>query len=612
MTDVGRSDDSTAEAGAGRRPGGEAPSDIPSSIGRYRVEGVLGEGSFGKVYLALDGELRRRVAIKVPHRRRITRPEDMEAYLREARVLASLRHPHIVTVFDVGTTADGLCYVVSEFVEGKSLEGRIREGKPPREETASLVATVADALHYAHKKGLVHRDVKPGNILLDEAGKAYVCDFGLALREEDLAGGADVVGTPAYMSPEQIRGEWHLIDGRSDVFSLGVVLYELLAGRRPFTGGTLSEVLIAVARREVRPPRQVDDTIPPELERICLRALAKRASDRYTTALDLSQDLRHWLSHPAGAESASARLVATAPAEPGAARPKVVPKGLRSFEAADADFFLELLPGARDRNGLPETLRFWKTRIEEEDAEETFRVGVLYGPSGCGKSSLVKAGLLPRLSGYVDAVYLEATASGTEARLSKALAKRCGGLGSGAGLPEIAAAIRRGRASLDQKVFLVLDQFEQWLHGARLEEDSDLVRALRQCDGARLQCLILVRDDFWIAVTRFLEALEIELLSGHNAALVDLFDPNHACRALAEFGRAYGRLPENLGRLTMDQRAFLDQAVEGIAEDGRVVPVRLSLFAEMVKGKPWAPATLREVGGAAGVGVAFLEEAFGF
>jgi serine/threonine protein kinase len=269
----------------------------PHRLGRYRVERLLGEGSFGLVYLAHDDQLHRPVAVKVPHRERISSPEDVAAYLAEARILASLEHPHIVPVHDVGATENGLPFVVSKFIEGCDLKERIEEARPAFSEAAALVATIAEALHYAHRKGLVHRDIKPANILIDAAGEPHVADFGLALKEEDFGKGAGFAGTPAYMSPEQARGDGDRVDGRSDIFSLGVVLYELLTGRRPFPGETRSQLLEQIATIEARPPRQIDDAIPKELERICLKALAKRASDRYTTAKDMADDLRGCRTH---------------------------------------------------------------------------------------------------------------------------------------------------------------------------------------------------------------------------------------------------------------------------------------------------------------------------
>ena len=156
----------------------------------------------------------------------------------------------------------------------------------------------------------------------------------------------------------------------------------------------------------------------------------------------------------------------------------------------------------------------------------------------------------------------------------------------------------------------MLDQFEQWLHARRGEQDTSLVQALRQCDGGRLQCIVLVRDDFWLAASRFMQELEIRLLEGENSALVDLFDPLHARKVLAAFGRAYERLPEGAVELSREQDAFLDHAVEGLAQDGKIICVRLALFADMLKGKPWTTATLSQVGGTEGLGVTFLEETF--
>ena len=269
------------------------------------------------------------------------------------------------------------------------------------------------------------------------------------------------------------------------------------------------------------------------------------------------------------------------------------------------------MAGPRDRVGLPESLRFWKNRIEATDPDKTFRVGLLYGPSGCGKSSLVKAGLLPRLNRHVRHIYVESTAAETETRLARGLFQACPELPSDLGIVESLATLRRGGLLVrGKKLLIVLDQFEQWLFAKRGESHAELVDALRHCDGEHVQAVILVRDDFWLTASRFMRALEVRLIEGENSALVDLFDPRHAKVVLTAFGRAYGTLPARISEFSSDHKAFIDSSVEGLTQDGKIVPVRLALFAEMVKGKPWTPATLRAVGGTLGVGVTFLEETF--
>jgi serine/threonine protein kinase/formylglycine-generating enzyme required for sulfatase activity len=571
--------------------------DRPLLQGRYRPLRVLGQGSFATVYLGYDEQLKRQVAIKVPNVARLPQGQDADAYMAEARLVATLEHPHIVPIYDVGRTAEGDPFLVSRYIDGGTLHSQMDLYHRDLRKSVQLIIAIAQALQYAHDRKLIHRDVNPSNILIEaRTGTPFITDFGLAIREDDFERLLGLAGTLAYMSPEQARGEGHRLDGRSDIFALGVVLYQLLTGQRPFRSSKQRELLNQIIHVDPAPPRSVRPELPVELERICLRALGKPLSDRFPSAAALAEDLEAWLHGQSTSDMH------------GEIAPRVVPKGLRSFDAGDADFFAELLPGPRNREGLPESLDFWKRRLLELDPSQTFCVGLLYGPSGSGKSSFVKAGLLPHLAPAVIPIYIEATRSGTEDRLLAALRRQFPDLASHA---DLVTTLRQLRLNHRKKVVLLIDQLEQWLYSQDFDESTELVSALRQCDGARLQAMVMVRDDFAMAASRFMRALEVRILEGQNFAAIDLFELAHARKVLEKFGQAYGRLPLPPAMPTREQQQFVHEVCDGLARDGLIVPVRLSLFAEMVKHKPWNWQTLDAIGGTQGVGVAFLEEKFG-
>jgi len=265
-------------------------------FGRYEVVSELGRGAMGVVYKARDPKIDRFVAVKtvslvghVPEEKE----EYRERFFREAQAAGRLLHPGIVTIFDVGEDADGDGpYIVMEYVPGVSLNAMLSEGAPiPLESALRLTQQIAEALDCAHAQGIVHRDIKPANIMVTADGQAKITDFGIAkLNLTHLTLPGHVFGTPAYMSPEQIEGG--SVDGRADIFALGVILYSMVTGYRPFQGNSVMTVCFKVANREPLAPTLLDPNLPRELDAVIARAMAKNRTDRYQRGMEMAMDLR--------------------------------------------------------------------------------------------------------------------------------------------------------------------------------------------------------------------------------------------------------------------------------------------------------------------------------
>ncbi len=288
------------------------PERLPKEFGRYRILRPLGKGGMGAVFLAHDTLMDTQVAIKVPHRKATRSEKAVKRFYREARVMFGLRHPNLCPVHDVGEI-DGFLYLVMAYIEGEPLSNAIATRSSFSEtDAAKLIGTIATALEFAHQKGIVHRDLKPENIMLEDGDVPVVMDFGLALEvnagASRLTTAGSIIGTPAYMPIEQVTGQTECIGPQTDVYSLGVILYELLCGRLPFTGGVtivLGQIIGSEAPRLSESKPEID----PALEAICMRAMAKEPEDRYPTMQAFSEALAAYVSPP------SIQIVGTTPVE---------------------------------------------------------------------------------------------------------------------------------------------------------------------------------------------------------------------------------------------------------------------------------------------------------
>lgn len=669
MSDSIRFDENSSEAtriSRGAAEGGGTSSTkselkLPNRIGRYEVLSSLGRGGFGMVYLATDPQLGRKVAIKVPRWDRSLGEGEVEKFLREGRLLAKADHPGIVRVHDVGITDEGIPFVVMQYIEGISMSQALKVRPFSIAEAVELLLKVGDSLLHAHKCGLVHRDLKPGNIILGTDGRVHLVDFGLALHDQltpNELGEENVAGTPSFMAPEQIRGENHLVDGQTDIWAFGVIMYLILVGRLPFRGTTVKELTRAICYKNPRPPRQLDDKIPRELERICLKCLAKLIEDRFPSMIDVMDDLQTWLASISknnadqlieaqrnreiherllALEQATPHLdplnrPAPSPHTPNStenhasdrnsnkhdslvtasdkASLQIIPKGLRAFDQNDHEFFLKLLPGPVDRHGIPESIRFWISRLDVDKQVAQIPIGILYGPSGCGKSSFVRAGLIPQLSKHVVSIYIDSTNPELERRTVEAINREIHEVSPQSTLHEAIRKIRHGHhLRHGDKLLLIFDQFEQWLNRCDDINHHPFTLAIRQCNAERVQALFLIRDDFWLSTSQFFRALDQRITESLNALSLPLMDREHAIHVLAAIGRAYNRLPSD-NTFSPGERKFLKEAVGAIAQRNKVVCVHLTVLAETFRDRPWTHAEFVAAGGWRGIASEFVAGKF--
>jgi eukaryotic-like serine/threonine-protein kinase len=282
---------------------------IASQLPDYEILELLGSGGMGKVFKVRQRSLKRLVALKMILGGYAASAAEIERFRTEAEAAAALQHPHIVQIYEIGQ-ADGCPYLALEYVDGGSLAERLQAELLPPRQAAELVCTVARAMHYAHRRGIIHRDLKPANVLLarGEVLEPKVTDFGLAKRLDELSQtrSGSVLGTPSYMAPEQAEGHLRQIGPRSDIYSLGAILYECLTGQPPFEAPTLLETLELVRSQDPLPPRRRHPEVPVDLETICLKCLQKDPARRYASADELADDLTRFLeSEPIRARNPS-------------------------------------------------------------------------------------------------------------------------------------------------------------------------------------------------------------------------------------------------------------------------------------------------------------------
>ena len=343
------------------------PVPLPERLGRYRIVRELGRGAMGAVFLAHDSHLDRTVALKVPVFTAADGPEVRQRFLTEARAAATIEHPNVCPVYDVGEI-DGTPYLTMAYLQGQPLAQLLERSAPlPQRQAADLVRRLTGALQAAHERGIIHRDLKPSNIIINARGEPVILDFGLArrLRPDDarLTRTGQPVGTPAYMSPEQVAGALQLMGPGCDIYALGVILYQLLTGRLPFAG-SIAEVLGQIVTQPPLPPSHLRRGLDPTLEAVCLKALSKKVADRYAGMGELGAALADYLNRDA------------TPAAPGARRRRLRLWLLFGAAAAAAVLTVSLLGMADMKKKEAEARAMGTIRIELSDPQAEVAVQV--------------------------------------------------------------------------------------------------------------------------------------------------------------------------------------------------------------------------------------------
>ena len=322
-------------------------------VGKYQILGILGKGGMGIVYKGLDPDIEREVAVKTIRFDTLVdgpvKEEMLTRVIREAKAAGRLNHPNIITIYDVIRERD-LTFIVMQYVDGQTLQSLIESGKTfSPQDVLGILKPVAEALDYAHENGIVHRDIKPANILIDKSGKPFLADFGVARVETStMTEPGTTIGTLSYMSPEQVMGK--TADGRSDFFALGVILYELLTGRKPFAGDNLSTIVYKIVHEEPQPITEVNQDLPRGYETVIQRALAKKPEDRYPTGREIVRDLENPTNLFAAARDYELRTGASGEARANKKRPPVLAAALLVVAAVAGGF---ILLRHRDPGGSP-------------------------------------------------------------------------------------------------------------------------------------------------------------------------------------------------------------------------------------------------------------------